>query len=205
MHCPAMTAEARKPVTLAIPQHDFTERAGRNRAAAGSSACIAGHKGQWPSEEETRSETASRRNQLPSFYEPPEYALAPTPETNVLSRSDRAFVIWYNPFIAATDVRNTAHDLETAGADPRLATAIAHAIRVASPPVSQWPISVIAAVLVVAIGIAGAGVYKNGDRIDANRDRINALTDRISSLEVSMSERLTRIEALLSERLPERH
>ena len=74
MHCPAMTTEARKPVTLAIPQQDFTE-AGRNRGAAGSSACIAGQKGQWPSGEETRSGTANRRNQRPSFYEPPEYGL----------------------------------------------------------------------------------------------------------------------------------
>ena len=117
-------------------------------------------------------------------------------------------MIWYNPFMAATDVQNTAHALETAGADPRLATAIAHAVGVASPPVFQpptWPIPVIAAVLVAAIGIVGAGVYKNDDRIDANRDGIDALTDRISSLEVSMSERLTRIETLLSERLPERH
>ena len=109
--------------------------------------------------------------------------------------------------MATTDVQNTAHDLETAGADPRLAAAIAHAIRVASPPVSQqptWPIPVIAAVLVAVIGMVGAGVYKNGDRIDANRDRIDALTDRVSSLEVSMSERFTRIETLLEERLPER-
>ena len=55
----------------------------------------------------------------------------------------------------------------------------------------------IAAVLVAAIGIVAAGVYKNGDRIDT-------LTDRVSSLEVSMSERFARIETLLEERLPER-
>ena len=109
--------------------------------------------------------------------------------------------------MASTDVQNTAHDLETAGADRRVATTVAHAVRVASPPVSQppsWPIPVIAAVLVAAIGIGGAGAYKNDDRIDANRDRIDALTDRISSLEASISERLTRIETLLAQRLPVR-
>ena len=109
--------------------------------------------------------------------------------------------------MATSDVQNTTHDLEAAGADPKLAEAIARAIRAASPAVSQpptWPIPVIAAVLVAAIGIVGAGVYKNGDRIDANRDRIDALTDRISKLEVSMSERFARIETLLEERLPER-
>ena len=101
---------------------------------------------------------------------------------------------------------------------PKLTTAIAQAIRAASQPVAQpptWPVPVIAAVLVAAIGIVGAGVYKNSDRIDANRDRIDALSDRVSSLEVSMSERIssleisiferfTRIETLLEERLPER-
>ena len=109
--------------------------------------------------------------------------------------------------MTTTNVQSTAHDLEAAGADPKLATAIAQAIRAASQPVAQpptWPVPVIAAVLVAAIGIVGAGVYKNGDRIDANRDRIDALSDRVSSLEVSMSERFARIETLLEERLPER-
>lgn len=102
--------------------------------------------------------------------------------------------------MAATNVQNTAQNLEAAGADPKLATAIAEAIRAASPPAAQpptWPVPVIAAVLVAAIGIVGAGVYKNGDRIDA-------LNERLSSLEVKVSERLARIETLLEERLPER-
>ena len=55
----------------------------------------------------------------------------------------------------------------------------------------------IAAVLVAAIGFVGAGVYKNGDRIDT-------LNERVSTLEVNMSERLARIETLLEERLPAR-
>ena len=109
--------------------------------------------------------------------------------------------------MTTSNVQSTAHDLEAAGADPKLATAIAQAIRTAGQPAAQpptWPVPVIAAVLVVAIGIVGAGVYKYGDRIDANRDRIDALSDRVSSLEVSMSERFARIETLLEERLPER-
>ena len=47
--------------------------------------------------------------------------------------------------------------------------------------------------------------------IEANRDRIDALSKRVSSLEAGMSERfagsesrLTRIQTLLEERLPER-
>ena len=62
----------------------------------------------------------------------------------------------------------------------------------------------IAAVLVAAIGIVGAGVYKNGDRIDANRDRIDAVETRLSGDIANVSERLTRIETLLEERLPAR-
>ena len=114
--------------------------------------------------------------------------------------------------MTTTNVRNTAHDLEAAGADPRLAAAIAEAIRAATPPVAQqptWPVPVIAAVLVAAIGFVGAGVYKNGDRIDALGERVSSLevsmSERVSSLEVSMSERFARIETLLEERLPERH
>ena len=50
---------------------------------------------------------------------------------------------------------------EAEGADPKLAKALARAIRAISPAASQpptWPIPVIAAVLVAAIGIVGAGV-----------------------------------------------
>ncbi len=101
-------------------------------------------------------------------------------------------------------------------------TAIAEAIRAATPQVAQqptWPVPVIAAVLVAAIGFVGAGVYKNGDRIDALDERVSSLevsmservsslevsmSERVSSLEVSMSERFARIETLLEERLPER-
>ena len=54
--------------------HNTISPSGRNRG--GNSACRAGHKGQWRSGEETRSGAANRRNQCPSFYEPPEYALA---------------------------------------------------------------------------------------------------------------------------------
>lgn len=99
-----------------------------------------------------------------------------------------------------TNVQNTAHDLEAAGADPKFAAAIAKAIRAADQPAGQpptWQVPVIAAVLVAEIGIVGAGVYRNGDRIDT-------ISDRVSSLEVSVSERLARMETLLEERLPDR-
>ena len=113
--------------------------------------------------------------------------------------------------MVTTDVQKPAHDLEAAGADPRLAAAIAQAIRASSPPVPRTPtrpVPVIVAVLVAAIGIGGAGIYSNGDRIDTLTDRVAglevSLSDRISKLEVSVSERFARIETLLEERLPER-
>ena len=82
-----------------------------------------------------------------------------------------------------------------------------------SPPLCRraattWPIPVITAVLVAAIGIVGAGVYKNGDRIDAVQEHLTEvetrLSGRLSAFETSVSERLTRIETLLEERLPAR-
>ena len=74
------------------------------------------------------------------------------------------------------------------------------------PATPTWPIPVIAAVLVAAIGIVGAGVYKNDDRIDAVGERLTTvearLSERLATFETSVSERLTRIETLLEERLP---
>ena len=69
---------------------------------------------------------------------------------------------------------------------------------------ARWPKAIIAAVLAAAIGIVGAGVYKNGDRIDAVHECITAVETRLSGDIASISERLTRIETLLQERLPER-
>lgn len=104
-----------------------------------------------------------------------------------------------------TDVHAAIRDLEAAGADPKLAQAIArHAFRTERLPAPIWPVPVISAVLVAAIGIVGVGVYKNGDRIDAVNTRIDAVNERVATLEVSVTERLVRIETLLSERLPER-
>ena len=109
--------------------------------------------------------------------------------------------------MATTNVQNTTQDLEAAGADPKLAAAIAQAIRAAAAPAAQpptWPVPVIAMVLVAAIGIVGAGVYRNGDRIDTLTDRIAALEVGVSERFAGMESRLTRIETLLEERLPER-
>ena len=106
--------------------------------------------------------------------------------------------------MAATST-NLHNDLIEAGFDAKQATVLAHAIAAPVPPAAPiWPIPVIAAVLVAAIGIVGGGVYKNGDRIDANRDRIDAVETRLSGDIANVSERLTRIETLLEERLPAR-
>ena len=117
--------------------------------------------------------------------------------------------------MAATST-NLHDEFVKAGFDPKQATVLAHAIAAPVPLAAPtWPIPVVAAVLVAAIGIVGAGVYKNGDRTDANRDRIDAvqerltevetrLSGRLSTFEIGVSERLTRIETLLEERLPAR-
>ena len=59
-------------------------------------------------------------------------------------------------------------DLGAAGADPKLARAVAGlAFRTVRPPAPTWPVPASSAVPVAAIGIAGAGGCRNGDRIDA--------------------------------------
>ena len=58
------------------------------------------------------------------------------------------------------------------------------------PAAPTWPIPVIAAVLVAAIGIVGAGVYKNRSLIEANRDRIDAVGERVTATETLLEDRL---------------
>jgi hypothetical protein len=62
--------------------------------------------------------------------------------------------------------------------------------------------------LAVGIGWVRSNVQdlRSGLRAEvaANRERSSALGERVSALEIRMSERLTRIETLLEERLPER-
>ena len=97
----------------------------------------------------------------------------------------------------ASTSTNLHDNLIEAGFDAKQATVLAHAIATPVPP--------------AAIGTVGAGVYKNGHRIDNNRDRIDAVHERITAVETrlsgdiaNISERLTRIETLLEERLPAR-
>ena len=99
---------------------------------------------------------------------------------------------------------NLRDELVEAGFDSKQAAVIARAVAAAAvshsavpQPAPNWPVPVIAAVLVATIGIVGAGVYKNGDRIDA-------VETRLSTDIANVSERLARIETLLAERLPER-
>ena len=118
--------------------------------------------------------------------------------------------------MATIDVHTTVQDLEAAGADPKLATAIAQGIARATPRQSgSSSINILATatglgfmLITVVFGwfMFEASQQRSDLRvaIEANRDRIDALTDRVSSLEVSMSERFTRIETLLDERLPPR-
>lgn len=106
------------------------------------------------------------------------------------------------------------HDaLVQAGVHEDAAAKIARAIERRPGPSASSSIlvaTVIVGFSLLAIGIGWVGSDVQDVRselrtgIAANRDRVDALGERVSSLEVSMSERFTRIETLLEERLPER-
>ena len=125
--------------------------------------------------------------------------------------------------MATIDVHTTVQDLEAAGADPKLAAAIAQGIARAAPARGgSSGINILARAtglgfMLITVVFGWFMIEASQQRadlrtgIEANRDRIDALTERVSSLEVSISgletrvaERLTRIEILLEERLPER-
>ena len=121
------------------------------------------------------------------------------------------------------DVHTTVQDLEAAGADPRLAAAIAQGIARAAPVRGGvTAINFLAAatglgfmLITVVFGWfmveasqqradLRAGIEANRDRIDAVNDRVATLDTRLSGDIARLSERLARIETLLEERLPER-
>jgi len=114
------------------------------------------------------------------------------------------------------DTHSTAQDLEAAGADPKLAAAIAAGIARAAPRrggPSAMGILATAMVLgftlfTVVFGwfMFEASQLRSDLRaaIEANRDRIDAVETRLASDIANLSERLTRIETLLEERLPPR-
>ena len=117
--------------------------------------------------------------------------------------------------MATTDIQNTAHDLEAAGIDQQHAAAMARAI-VQAIPRRNDPSSV--GILATATGLGfmlitvvfgwfmvEASQQRAGLRtaIEANRDRIDAAETRLSREIAGMSDRLTRIETLLEERLSE--
>lgn len=129
--------------------------------------------------------------------------------------------------MATIDVHSTVQDLEAAGADPKLATAIAAGIARAAPRQSgpssigilAWATAMGFTLITVVFGwfMFEASQQRSDLRvaIEANRDRIDAvetrlsdeitgLSERVSGLETRLSERLTRIETLLEERLPPR-
>ncbi len=99
--------------------------------------------------------------------------------------------------MAATDVQNTIHDLEAAGADPKLAAAIAHRLERRTGPSAM---SILIAATLAGFGLLAIGIGWVRSDIGELRTEIAANRDRIDNV----SERLTRIETLLEERLPER-
>ena len=115
--------------------------------------------------------------------------------------------------MTTVDMQPTAQNLEAAGADPRLAAVLAESLARASAQRDRGPspISVLAAVtgfgfamLTAAMGWILFEVHANRDLIKANRDRIDAVQTRLSGEIQNVSERLTRMETLLEERLPPR-
>ena len=103
------------------------------------------------------------------------------------------------------------HDARVqAGVHKDAAAGIARGIerRALLPP---WSVSILITAIIAGFGTLTVSIdWVRSDvqdiraEVAANRDRIDALNERISSLEVGMSGRLTRIETLLEERLPER-
>ena len=103
------------------------------------------------------------------------------------------------------------HDARVqAGVHKDAAAKIARGIerRALLPP---WSVSILITAIIAGFGTLTVSIdWVRSDvqdiraEVAANRDRIDALNERISSLEVGMSGRLTRIETLLEERLPER-
>lgn len=114
--------------------------------------------------------------------------------------------------MATIDIHTTTQDLEAAGADPQLAAAIAAGIaRAATPQRGPSSISILAAatalgftLLAGCMGWLSIEIHANRSLIEANRDRVDAAQTRLSGEIQSVSERLTRIETLLDERLPPR-
>ncbi|MCY4588936.1 MAG: hypothetical protein OXB98_23170 [Bryobacterales bacterium] len=114
------------------------------------------------------------------------------------------------------DVHSTAEHLEAAGADPKLAAAIAEGIARATPRQSG-PSSISILATATALGftlltvVFGWFMFEASQQrsdlraaIEANRDRIDAVEVRLASDIADLSERMTRIETLLEERLPSR-
>ena len=109
-------------------------------------------------------------------------------------------------------MHTTVQDLEAAGADPKLAAAIAQGIARAAPARgSASGNNILAAatglgftLITVVFGWSMVEASQQRadlrDAIEANRNRIDVVNDRVAGFE----SRLTRIEALLEERLPER-
>ena len=99
--------------------------------------------------------------------------------------------------MTSTDVQNTIHDLEAAGADPKLAAAIARRLERRAGPSAM---SILIAATLAGFGLLAVGIGWVKSDISELRTEIAANRDRIDNV----SERLTRIETLLEERLPER-
>ena len=107
--------------------------------------------------------------------------------------------------MATIDVHTTVQDLEAAGADPKLAAAIAQGIARAAPARgSASGINILAAA--TGLGFTLITVVFGWFMVDASQQRadLRASVERVSERVAGVESRLARIETLLEERLPER-
>ena len=114
------------------------------------------------------------------------------------------------------DMHSTTQNLEAAGADPRLAAAIAAGIaRAALRRGGPSPMSILTTAMVLGFTLVtvvfGWFMFEASQQrsylraaIEANRNRIDAVETRLAGDIANLSERMTRIETLLEERLPPR-
>ena len=104
------------------------------------------------------------------------------------------------------DMQPTAQNLEAAGADPRLAAVLAESFARAGAQRHRGPssISILAAAMGFGFALLTAAMGWILIEVHATRDRLEGVETRLSGGIQDLSQRMTRMETLLEERLPPR-
>ena len=107
--------------------------------------------------------------------------------------------VWYNPFMATTtDLRDA---LVKAGVDQDAAIEIQRRLQRRSGPSAM---SILVGATAAGFGLLAIGIGWVKSDVGELRTRIDSVETRLASDIHSLSERLTRIETLLDERLPDK-